>query len=186
MDISALGRGANDSRVPSNAGLILFDGKKKPVYFNSEAVQILTYPLHLQSVKSLEKFLPEILRVILPDRASLSENVAAIEFQSGRRHYAGRVFTLDRNSNAHPRGITGLLIERSAPKAITFPAAAERFRLTKREQETVALLMVGLTSKEIASKLNVSTNTVKSFVRLIMTKMSVPTRAGIVGKLIGA
>lgn len=186
MDVLAHGRGANNSRAPSNPGVILFDDRRKPVYFNSEALQILTYPLHLKNASDLEKFLPEILRVILPDRASLSAHLAAIDFQSGRRHYTGRVFSLAHNSKKLSRGITGLLIERSEPRSITLSAAAERFRLTQREQQTVALLMVGLTSKEIASQLKVSTNTVKTFVRLIMAKLAVPTRAGIVGKLVGA
>jgi DNA-binding NarL/FixJ family response regulator len=52
-----------------------------------------------------------------------------------------------------------------------------------REQETVELLTLGLTSKEIASRMNISPNTVKAFFRMVMTKMAVTTRAGIVGKI---
>jgi len=48
------------------------------------------------------------------------------------------------------------------------------------------LLMDGLTSKEIAVRMNVTPNTVKTFVRLIMSKMAVSTRSGIVGKIFAA
>jgi DNA-binding CsgD family transcriptional regulator len=42
---------------------------------------------------------------------------------------------------------------------------------------------MGLTSKEVATRMNISPNTVTAFLRLIMVKMGVTTRSGIVGKL---
>ena len=48
----------------------------------------------------------------------------------------------------------------------------------------VELLIQGMTTKEIAGSLNLSPNTVKSFLRLVMTKMGVTTRSGIVGKVL--
>jgi DNA-binding CsgD family transcriptional regulator len=45
-------------------------------------------------------------------------------------------------------------------------------------------LVDGLTSKQIADRMTISTNTVKAFLRLIMIKMGVSTRAGIVGKAV--
>ncbi len=50
---------------------------------------------------------------------------------------------------------------------------SKRFGLTPREQETAHLLGEGLTSKEIATRMNISPNTVNSFVRLMMVKMNV-------------
>ena len=79
--------------------------------------------------------------------------------------------------------MTGILLERIAPKSVDISDVAQQFRLTQREQETVGLLTLGLTSKEIASRMNISPNTVKAFFRLVMTKMAVSTRAGIVGKI---
>jgi len=45
------------------------------------------------------------------------------------------------------------------------------------------LLSEGLTSKEIAVKMNISPNTVKAFLRFIMLKLGVTTRSGILGKI---
>jgi DNA-binding CsgD family transcriptional regulator len=59
------------------------------------------------------------------------------------------------------------------------------FELTKREKETVELLIQGLTSKEIATRMKISPNTVKAFLRIVMVKMGVSTRSGILGKVIG-
>jgi len=59
------------------------------------------------------------------------------------------------------------------------------FELTPREKETVELLIQGLTSKEIATRMKISPNTVKAFLRIVMVKMGVSTRSGILGKVIG-
>ena len=62
---------------------------------------------------------------------------------------------------------------------------SERFGLTAREQETMRLLAEGFCSKEIAARMKISPNTVKAFVHLVMVKMSVSTRSGIIGKMVG-
>jgi len=49
--------------------------------------------------------------------------------------------------------------------------------------EALEYLIQGLTSKEIAERMHISVNTVKAFLRLIMVKMGVTTRSGIVGML---
>ena len=61
---------------------------------------------------------------------------------------------------------------------------AARFQLTDREIEAVQHLADGLTSKEIAQRMNISPNTVKVFLRLVMLKMGVTTRSGVIGKLV--
>jgi DNA-binding CsgD family transcriptional regulator len=76
-----------------------------------------------------------------------------------------------------------LLLERNRPRAVDLHEFAERFRLTRREREAVELLMRGFTSKEIAARMNISVNTVKAFLRLVMLKTSVSTRSGIIGKV---
>jgi DNA-binding CsgD family transcriptional regulator len=44
--------------------------------------------------------------------------------------------------------------------------------------------MQGLTNKEIGQRMNISPNTVKAFLKLIMMKMGVSTRSGIIGKTV--
>jgi DNA-binding NarL/FixJ family response regulator len=55
---------------------------------------------------------------------------------------------------------------------------------TDRKQEGLIGGTMGLTSKELAMRMNISPNTVKPFLRSITIKMSVTTRSGIVGKLV--
>jgi DNA-binding NarL/FixJ family response regulator len=49
-------------------------------------------------------------------------------------------------------------------------------RMTPREREVINLIAEGLSNKEIASRLNIATHTVKSHVRNIMEKLTLHTR----------
>jgi DNA-binding CsgD family transcriptional regulator len=78
-----------------------------------------------------------------------------------------------------------ILMERTGSPDVTIPELSNGLRLTVREREAVGLLVRGLTSKEIAQQMGISPNTVKSFLRLVMTKTGVSTRSGLVGLVSG-
>ncbi len=52
----------------------------------------------------------------------------------------------------------------------------EDVRMTRREREVIDLIGEGLSNKEIASRLNIATHTVKSHVRNVMEKLALHTR----------
>jgi two-component system NarL family response regulator len=52
----------------------------------------------------------------------------------------------------------------------------EAVRMTPREREVIDLIAKGLGNKEIAARLNIATDTVKSHVRNIMEKLMLHTR----------
>ena len=56
--------------------------------------------------------------------------------------------------------------------------------MSPRERETIQHLIDGLTTKEVARRMNVSPNTIKQFIRLIMSKMGVTTRLAMVRKIL--
>lgn len=74
----------------------------------------------------------------------------------------------------------------SANERVVLQEIAKHFRLTAREQEIITCLLEGLTSKEIVQRMDISPSTVKAFIRLVMVKMGVSTRSGIIGKIVGA
>jgi DNA-binding CsgD family transcriptional regulator len=78
-----------------------------------------------------------------------------------------------------------ILLERASSPEVMLHQITSRFNLTVREREAVGYLLQGLTSKEIAQKMKISPNTVKAFLRLVMTKMAVSTRAGLIGRVAG-
>jgi DNA-binding CsgD family transcriptional regulator len=76
-----------------------------------------------------------------------------------------------------------IVLERSSRRNENLRRLVERYKLTLREREAVLLLIDGLTSKEIAQRMNISPHTVKGFLHFIMVKLGVTTRSGIVGKI---
>jgi DNA-binding CsgD family transcriptional regulator len=58
------------------------------------------------------------------------------------------------------------------------------YGLTDREREVMEGVSLGLTTKMLGDRMNISPNTVNAFLRMIMIKLGVTTRAGIVGKLL--
>ena len=80
-------------------------------------------------------------------------------------------------------GRLAVLIEREVSNPPALARSRDGHHLTPREQETVSLLARGFTNKEIAARMGVSVNTVKSFIRSVMLRLGVSTRTGIVGRL---
>lgn len=164
--------------MPS-AGLILLDAALRPIYANAEAVKILVYPKSPQKTRLVETLLIEKIQSIFRSLEAGSESPRSTEFLSGRRHYRCRLFPLSPSYNNGAGPARALLLERNR-ECPDLSAQAEKFKLTEREQEVVEFLVQGLTSKEIADRMQISPNTVKAFLRLVMGKTGVTTRSGIV------
>jgi RNA polymerase sigma factor (sigma-70 family) len=64
-------------------------------------------------------------------------------------------------------------------------AQSELSRLTEREREVLDLLAQGLTNKEIAKQLVITTNTVKRHLKAIFEKLNVHTRSAATAKVAG-
>jgi DNA-binding CsgD family transcriptional regulator len=192
-------------------GLIVVDTSLNLVASNNEAIQILTFPEPLEKIRHLDSWLTNKIRSHLVERQLQRPTAFVGEFRSAKRTYLCRSFPLDMNGNHDggsqtvgyqqlealdgdsaegngsgvPTALLVLMMERRSNGAVKLAEVAERFGLTPREQETVQLLLQGLTSKEIAQRMQISPNTVKAFIRLVMVKMSVSTRSGIIGKIVG-
>ena len=68
---------------------------------------------------------------------------------------------------------------------LTFESQSELNALTEREREVLDLLAQGLTNKEIAEKLFITTNTVKRHLKAIFEKLKVHTRSAATAKVTG-
>jgi DNA-binding CsgD family transcriptional regulator len=173
------------SMAIAETGFMLLDEYFRPVAFNPAAIQILAFPTNPERIKQLNIFLTDKIRSSLLDRHGKSEAEFVREYRSGGRRYICRAFRLDVNLSLKPGYAVALLLERHSSCTESLSDLTHQFDLTGRESETVSLLLEGLTSKEIAKRMNISPNTVKAFLRLVMVKMAVSTRSGIVGKMVG-
>ena len=180
------------SRAPLNRessdpiGLVLLNEELDPVYINTVAEEILCYPDLPASEVPLKKCAIRKLRTGV--LAEFHESGRALsKLVSGKRLYLCRVFYLepdngDTNGSAAKLAV---LLERISRRDEQLRRLLREYKLTPREQQAVRLLFDGLTTKEIAQKMNISPNTVKAFLHLIMIKVGVTTRAGIIGIVTG-
>ena len=77
-----------------------------------------------------------------------------------------------------PERMTGTLFSQIARVAVQRgdAAALEAVRMTQREREVITHIAVGMSNKEIALRMNVATETVKSHVRNVMDKLALHSR----------
>lgn len=168
--------------APAAAGFILADKNGNPLYASQEARAILTYP------KDSRNFLPawtSLQKAIFPlsGNQELSAGYSSrAETMSGRRRYVCLAIPLDKSRAERMIGGTvAIVLERHREASALAKTTSEHFRLTEREQEVVEFLIRGLTNKEIATRMQISPNTVRAFVRMVMGKLGISTRSGIVG-----
>lgn len=124
---------------------------------------------------------PEVLNAkirtaLLSKQASSSARFVS-EFKSGRRSYFCRAFSVGSSRKQSHAAAVGVLLERGLSGLIPISQLSQRHRLTQREAETLVYSLQGLSSKEIANRMNASTNTVKTFLRLVMIKTGVTSRS---------
>jgi DNA-binding NarL/FixJ family response regulator len=174
--------------APARPGLIVVDASLSVVASNAEAIQILAFPERPESIHYLDSWIANKVRSSLLKRNAPARVVS--EFHSANRTYLCRSFSLNlgknhRNGAGESAGMLVVMLERKSNEATTIAEIAQRYNLTAREQETVQFLVEGFTSKEIAQRMKISPNTVKAFIRLVMVKMDVSTRSGIIGKIVG-
>ncbi len=138
------------------AGFLLLDASLRPIYSNEEAQAILAYPGVSSENKGFDNFLQSRIR-------SVKSNLG------NRRGPA-----------------VALLLERNHRGALNLERVARKFRLTPREKETVDLLLQDLSTKQIASRMDISANTAKAFLRSVMIKVGAENRTGIIGRILQA
>lgn len=164
----------------SSTGLILLHRHGECAYINSAAQAILCFPnLVAGDTESRQTVREQIRSRVLP----LCGNSPPGTLVSGRRSYVCRTVVLEARTNDPKAATTVVVLQRVSRRNENLRKVCEQYKLTPREREVVILLSEGLTSKEIAQRMDISAHTVKGFVHLIMIKLGVTTRSGIVGKL---
>jgi DNA-binding CsgD family transcriptional regulator len=118
-----------------------------------------------------------VMAAALRAKSSRSESRVALRAQG----LSGRWLKL----HASPLGTDGrvaVMIEPARPVDLV-PILLEYFGMTERETEVVFLLARGLSTKEIAAELCISTHTVNDHIKVIFTKAGVSSRGELVARL---
>jgi DNA-binding NarL/FixJ family response regulator len=92
--------------------------------------------------------------------------------------FVGTIRSVAEGARVLPPRMTGTLFSQIAQVAVRRGGAEalKAVRMTRREQEVIALIAVGMSNKEIAHRLNIATDTVKSHVRNVMEKLALHSR----------
>lgn len=167
----------------SAVGFLLLDASVSPLWFNAEAIQILSYPEQPISARHRDILLARKIRSSLIIEQGLRESRFVTEFRSGKRRYLCRALAVDPHGKGPLRPSVALLFEREPCGLMAMSKVSEQFHLSPREREALEHLVQGMSSKEIANRMNLSPNTVKTFLRLIMLKMGVSSRTAIVARI---
>jgi len=164
-------------------GLMLIDASLNPVYVNSTAQQVISYALGKDRLSQTE-----LREAIHAKIVEIQDGHVRVETTliSGRRKYACRMLRLERGQAASKRAYCAVVFERISRRCESLRRMVEQYGLTPREREIASLLAEGLTSKEIAQRLNISSHKVKGYLNFLMRKLGVSTRSGIVGMFGGS
>ncbi len=158
-------------------GALVLDSSLRPTCWNRDLVSILGYPEHLATRNAAHEAVHHFAANISAFYSSAGPMIA--HKLSGRRRYQCRILVLSQG----PQFILALL-ERCRTSTISLAVVAEKYKLTTREYQTLQCVVDGLSTKETAARLDISPNTVKVFLRMIMIKLDVSSRSAILSKLL--
>jgi DNA-binding CsgD family transcriptional regulator len=169
----------------STQAILIADVRGNALYASRAAAAMLLWPHPPGTWAEASPGIAKRLQALLASSADHGTTwPPAVAFSSGRRRYICRSTPLESPPGVQPTWVLALERESAEPDALCM--ARRRYRFTDREGEVVRLLVAGMVTKEIAEHMGISVNTVKAFIRLVMGKMGVTTRSGIVGKTLSS
>ena len=124
-----------------------------------------------------------IVMDLLPAHEEIAEFVNAgvagfILKDASFEDFVGTIRSVADGARVLPALMTGTLFSQIAKVAVKRGGAEalEAVRMTHREREVIELIGAGMSNKEIAQRLHIATDTVKSHVRNVMEKLALHTR----------
>lgn len=163
--------------VTAEVGLVLMDLSLNIVGYDRAAGAILSYPS--QPGASLTQEILDVLSSCTPaDLPSVK-----MHLRRGKDEYICRAHLVE-SFGGSMKPLIALHLEKDVSASDAVQELGAKYNLTEREQEALTGILMGFSSKEVAERMNISPNTVKAFLRLIMIKMGVNRRAGIVAKIL--
>jgi DNA-binding NarL/FixJ family response regulator len=144
----------------------------------------------LQVVKLIKKHFQKtkiIVMDLIPLQADVFEFVQAgvsgfILKDANVAEFFKTIRSVYQGTQVLPPNLTGSLFSQIVDKAVIESSPSkiiESVKMTKRERQVIDLVADGLTNKEVAQKLHLSTYTVKSHIHNILEKLALHTRVQI-------
>lgn len=173
--------------------------REEMVFYNREAWQILSMSdrshrkenISLRSICSVcskwKDCLEKEIANPVESNGGEESDVCFIELiKSGLRLYTVRGLVLSGHQHTEQEYETMFMfiLERVCPDTLNLPLISRQWHLNNREQDMVRLLLEDKGNKEIAQTLGLSIDTVKGYMKLLMRKLGVTSRTGIIASLL--
>jgi DNA-binding CsgD family transcriptional regulator len=171
--------------------------KSEKIFYNQDALQILSL---MKPAIIKEKLDPRFLSSLCSNWAKLIQN-SQISKNIEKKDFESKPFYLDTITSYRRRYVVKgailwsydgqrtdrsyvFILQRFVPEDINLLKIFRKYQLSHREQEIIRLLLHGESNKQIAYSLGLSSNTIKSYMKLLMRKMGISSRAGIMGVIL--
>ena len=157
-------------------GLILLDCALKPLAFDRGAAAILNHP----NQPAIPEEILKAFRGLSPAEWSSAKSI----FRRGKSEYICQAYLLECEAWPLEQFVVVLHLEKRSSIDNAIHKAVMKYNLTERERQALEGISMGLSNKQLSERMNISPNTVRAFLRLVMVKMSVASRSAIVAKLL--
>lgn len=166
-----------DTRI----GLILIDSGMNVVYLCNTAAEILRTAATTRSTATSDPSGLQADAVLgrldaVPCGTSVDVDIGGCTYRLSQ--------TAMRGVSTNQEQLTAIILERISERTANLTVIAKLYRLTRREQEVLALVLKGKSPKDIAGRLSISSNTAKAFVRALIAKTGASGRAELIAKLL--
>jgi DNA-binding CsgD family transcriptional regulator len=176
--------------------VLLLTFSRTPVYISAQACQLLGEINGQDPQRHHDELVlpPDILELcealegrLLQRQREDEWNHVPVErtIHSGSSTIVLRAFGLPAQHKLHGSQILIILERVNSPSSPDVRRNSTDFLLTERQHTIVNGITRGLTNKELAYELGLSTHTVKEYLRQIMMKLNTTTRTGIVSRMAG-
>jgi DNA-binding CsgD family transcriptional regulator len=172
----------NEPPVPE-VGLVLMDETLRVVGCDRGAAAILKFSGGSDATG--QRIPAEILESI-QSRTRAGVPYSKMRFPTASGEYVCRSYLVESEDGLLSGRLVALHLERASMGDLVIRDISNRYHLSEREEETLKGVLMGLSTKEVADQMGISPNTVKAYIRLVMIKMGVATRWGIIAKVIGS
>lgn len=162
------------------AGLVLMDLSLRVLGCDKGALAIIN---RLPKGGEPTSWIPKEFLDSMRSGDSTSVSPATSRIRMGLTEYSCRASLIAPKLGFSTEPIVAIHLETVQAASDSLDEIAAKYSLTEREKDVLSGITKGLRTKELAASLNISPNTVKAFLRLVMIKMGASSRAAIVSKI---
>ena len=167
-----------------HSGIFLIDMSLSPIGSDRGATRILKSQESDAAGARPRVSIPDEILDFIRNRSPADGSSFSANFLIGQRRYRCRSYVVQCEYPNLGPSLLAVHLEADISGNDPISEIAANYRLTEREEEALRGIALGLTTKELAHRMEISPNTVKAFVRLIMIKLGVTTRAAIMVKVL--